>query len=184
MRDFSPGANESFAGQVPADLLSVVHKQPGTWTQIFGSEADEIFQVYHQARYINEIAAAGKAEFAIPLYINAWLTYPPAELPERRMPIPGIQYPSGGAVQKFVGLWRALAPSVDMIGPDIYANDSIILCGYRRSAEVTTSLNSCFTRSARERSAFPHSALTRRGGTFSEMNHPKPTHETLHYSVP
>jgi hypothetical protein len=124
VRDFSPGANESFAGQVPADLLSVVHRQPGTWTQIFGSEADETFQVYHQARYINEIAASGKAEFAIPLYINVWLSYPPAELPERRIPIPGIQYPSGGAVQKFVGLWRALAPSVDMIGPDIYANDS------------------------------------------------------------
>src|SRR5438105_8174896 len=61
VRDFSPSANESFARQGPADLLSVVHKQPGTWTQIFGSEADEIFQVYHQAQYINEIAAAGKA---------------------------------------------------------------------------------------------------------------------------
>src|SRR5947209_18113201 len=124
VRDFSPGANESFVRQVPDDLLTVVHKQPGTWTQVFGSEADEAFQVYHQARYINEIAAAGKAEFAIPLYINVWLSYPPAELPERRMPIPGIQYPSGGAVQKFVGLWRALAPAIDMIGPDISNNDS------------------------------------------------------------
>jgi len=27
-------------------------------------------------------------------------------------------------VQKFVGLWRALAPSIDLIGPDIYTNDS------------------------------------------------------------
>jgi len=124
VRDFSPEANAAFAAQVPADLLTVVRKQPGTWSQVFGGEADEIFQVYHQARYINEIATAGKTEFAIPLYINVWLSYPPAELPERRIPIPGIQYPSGGAVQKFVGVWRALAPSIDMIGPDIYASDS------------------------------------------------------------
>jgi hypothetical protein len=124
VRDFSPEANAAFAGQVPADLLAVVQKQAGPWSHVFGSEADEIFQAYYQAHYVNEIAAAGKAEFTIPLYINVWISYPPAELPERRIPIPGIQYPSGGAVQKFVGLWRALAPSVDMIGPDIYTRDS------------------------------------------------------------
>ncbi len=123
VRDFSPEANAAFDGQVPADLLAIVHKQPGTWSQVFGSEADETFQLYHQARYINEIATAGKAEFPIPIYINVWISYPPAELPERRIAIPGIQYPSGGAVQKFVGLWRALAPDVDMIGPDIYSPD-------------------------------------------------------------
>ncbi len=124
VRDFSPAANTLFAGQVPADLLAIVHKQPGTWSQVFGSEADETFQAYHQAHYVNEIAAAGKAAFAIPVYINVWISYPPAELPQRAIAIPGIQYPSGGAVQKMVGLWRALAPSIDMIGPDIYASDS------------------------------------------------------------
>jgi Domain of unknown function (DUF5597)/Glycosyl hydrolases family 35 len=122
-RDFSKEASAAFAGQVPPDFLRIVQKSPGTWSQVFGAEADETFQAYHQARYINEIAAAGKAEFAIPLYINVWLSYPPGELPERRIAIPGIQYPSGGAVQKFVGLWRALAPSIEMIGPDIYSSD-------------------------------------------------------------
>ncbi|MGC2528483.1 MAG: DUF5597 domain-containing protein [Candidatus Acidiferrum sp.] len=124
VRDFSPKANAEFAGQVPADLLAIVHKSPGTWSQVFDSEADEIFQLYHQAHYLNEIAAAGKAEFAIPLYMNVWLSYPPAELPQRAMLLPGIQYPSGGAVQKFVELWRKLAPSLDAIAPDIYANDA------------------------------------------------------------
>jgi Domain of unknown function (DUF5597)/Glycosyl hydrolases family 35 len=124
VRDFSPAANALFAGQVPADLLAIVHKQPGTWSQVFGSEADETFQAYHQARYLNDIAAVGKAEFAIPLYINVWISYPPAELPQRAIAMPGIQYPSGGAVQKFVGLWRALASSIDIIGPDIYASDA------------------------------------------------------------
>lgn len=124
VRDFSPETNTAFANQVPADLLAAAHKEPGTWSQVFGPEADEMFQAYHQAHYINEIAAAGKAEFAIPLYINVWLSSAPAELPQRRIPNPGIQYPSGGAVQKLVGLWRALAPAIDMIGPDIYSSDS------------------------------------------------------------
>jgi hypothetical protein len=124
VRDNSAEANRIFAGQVPADLLAAAHKQAGTWTQVFGADADETFQAYFQAKYINEIAAAGKSEFNIPLYINVWIDYPAAELAQRQLDQPGIVYPSGGAVQKLVGLWRALAPSIDMIGPDIYANDS------------------------------------------------------------
>ncbi len=124
VRDNSAEANREFTGAVPSDLLAAAHKQPGTWSQVFGADADEMFQFYHQARYINEIAAAGKAEFAIPCYINVWIDYPAAELPERQLEMPGIAYPSGGAVQKMVGLWRVLAPSIDMIGPDIYADDS------------------------------------------------------------
>ena len=124
VRDFSAEANREFAGAVPADLLAAADKQPGTWSEVFGAEADEIFQAYHQAKYINAIAAAGKTEFAIPCYINVWIDYPAAELPQRQIDLPGIAYPSGGAVQKLVGLWRKLAPSIDMIGPDIYTDDS------------------------------------------------------------
>ena len=124
VRDNSAESNHEFAGPVPADLLAAAHKQPGTWSQVFGSEADEVFQAYHQAKYINEISAAGKKEFAIPFYINAWVDNPPEQLPQRQLDTPGIAYPSGGAVQKFVGLWRALAPSIDLIGPDIYTDAS------------------------------------------------------------
>jgi Domain of unknown function (DUF5597)/Glycosyl hydrolases family 35 len=124
VRDFSADANREFAGAVPADLLAATNRHAGTWEQVFGSEADEIFQAYHQAKYINEIAAAGKREFNIPLYINVWLDYPPAQLPQRQIDEPGIAYPSGGPVQKMVGLWRRLAPSIDAIGPDIYSDDS------------------------------------------------------------
>jgi Domain of unknown function (DUF5597)/Glycosyl hydrolases family 35 len=124
VRDYSVAANGAFAGAVPADLLAPAHKQPGTWSQVFGADADEMFQFYYQAKYINEIAAAGKAEFAIPYYMNAWIDYPAAELPQRQVDLPGIAYPSGGPVQKLVGLWRELAPSIDMIGPDIYSDDS------------------------------------------------------------
>jgi Domain of unknown function (DUF5597)/Glycosyl hydrolases family 35 len=122
-RDFSAESNKEFAGPIPADMLAAAKKQPGTWSEVFRGDADELFQLYHQAHYVNEIVAAGKAEFDIPLYINVWLSYPPAELPERRVRIPGLQYPSGGAVQPWVGLWRALAPSIDAIAPDIYGDD-------------------------------------------------------------
>ena len=124
VRDFSAAANREFDGQVPADLLAIVHKQPGTWSQVFGPDANEIFQIYYQAKYINEIAAAGKKVFDIPYSINVWLSHPTQELPQRQVELPGILYPSGGAVQQWVGLWKALAPSIDMIGPDIYTSDS------------------------------------------------------------
>ncbi|HTS37874.1 MAG TPA: DUF5597 domain-containing protein [Candidatus Solibacter sp.] len=122
-RDFSAESNKEFAGQVPQELLAVAHKLAGTWSDVFGGDADELFQLYHQAHYLNEIATAGKAEFDIPLYMNVWLSYPPAELPERRLFVPGVQYPSGGAVQRWVGLWRVLAPSIKAIAPDIYGDD-------------------------------------------------------------
>jgi len=135
-RDFSPESNKEFAGQVPPDMLAAAKKQPGTWREVFGGDADELFQLYHQAHYLNEIASTGKSEFDIPLYMNVWLSYPPAELPERRLPIPGIQYPSGGAVQRWVGLWRALAPSIQAIAPDIYGDDAgfvrDVLAAYHR----------------------------------------------------
>ena len=122
-RDFSPASNKEFAGPVPSDMVAAAHKQPGTWSEVFRGNADELFQLYHQAKYVNEIVAAGKKEFDIPVYINVWLSYPPAELPERRINVPGIQYPSGGAVQPWVGLWRVLAPAIDAIAPDIYGDD-------------------------------------------------------------
>ncbi|WP_420238458.1 DUF5597 domain-containing protein [Telmatobacter bradus] len=122
VRDNSPEANKLFAGPVPEEMLKATGKQAGTWSQVFGADADELFQAYHQAKYINEIAAAGKSEFNIPCYINVWIDYPAAQLAQRQLEQPGIAYPSGGAVQKLVGLWRKLAPSIDMIGPDIYAD--------------------------------------------------------------
>jgi Domain of unknown function (DUF5597)/Glycosyl hydrolases family 35 len=136
VRDNSPEANALIAGAVPGDLLAAAHKAAGTWREVFGGDADEVFQVFYQAKYVNEIAAAGKREFDIPLYANVWLSYPIAELPQRQIAVPGVQYPSGGPVQKWVGLWRALAPALDAIGPDIYSNDSVwyrsVLDAYHR----------------------------------------------------
>ncbi len=122
-RDFSAAATKEFDGQVPAGLLKVMAKKPGTWREVFAGKADETFQAYLQSRYINEIAAAGKKAFNIPLYCNVWVSYPVQELPERQVPTPGIGYPSGGPVQDMLPLWKAFAPSIDLIGPDIYSSD-------------------------------------------------------------
>lgn len=136
VRDNSAVADREFAGAVPPDLLAAAQKQPGTWAQVFGAAADETFQAYYQAKYMNAIAAAGKREFDIPYYMNVWVDYPAAELPERQLDQPGIAYPSGGAVQKMIWLWRSMAPSIDVIGPDIYTDNSpfyrSILSTYRR----------------------------------------------------
>jgi hypothetical protein len=136
IRDNSDAANREFEGRVPSDLLTAAQKPSGSWRQVFAGDADEIFQVYHQAKYINEIAAAGKRELDIPYSINVWVNYPAGELPQRQLPLPGIGYPSGGAMQSRIGLWKALAPSIDVIGPDIYSSNSqfvlSVLQAYRR----------------------------------------------------
>ena len=122
-RDFSPASNAEFAGPVPTDLLKAMHTRSGTWREVFAGQADEVFQAYHQSRYVNAVAEAGKREFNIPMYCNVWLSYPVAELPERQIPNPGIGYPSGGPVQDRIDLWKHFAPAVDIIGPDIYSDD-------------------------------------------------------------
>lgn len=124
VRDHSPEANKQFAGPVPEPLVKALSKKPGTWAEVFPGDANEVFQAWTQARYINAIAEAGKRELNIPMYCNVWLAYPPAELPERRIPTAGIGYPSGGPVQKMLPLWKIAAPAVDAIGPDMYSSNT------------------------------------------------------------
>jgi hypothetical protein len=121
-RDYSAASNREFAGTVPAELVKALGKKAGTWSEVFPGNADEAFQAWHQSRYVNAVAEAGKREFNIPFYCNVWLAYPPGELPERHIPIPGIGYPSGGPNQGMLPIWKAAAPAIDMIGPDIYSD--------------------------------------------------------------
>lgn len=135
-RDHSQAADRQFAGDVPQPLLSAFHKQPGTWRQVFGLDADETFQAWSVASYINQVAAAGKAQFDIPLYCNVWIQYPRGYQIRGRLQ-PGLDYPSGGPVQSMIDVWKAAAPSIDMLGPDVYTADREIemqvLSTYHRS---------------------------------------------------
>lgn len=63
------------------------------------------------ARYTDQVAAAGKAEYPLPMYVNAALIRPGYQ--------PG-QYPSAGPLPHLFDIWRAGAPQIDFLSPDIY----------------------------------------------------------------
>ena len=113
VRDFSPLAQKAFAGQVPEALLKKLGKSPGNWSQVFGADADEYFHAWHIAQFIDQVAAAGKAEYPLPMYINGALRGPfnPGQ--------PG-QYASGGPTDNVLDVYKAAAPHIDLLAPDIY----------------------------------------------------------------
>lgn len=123
VRDFSATAQKEFDGQVPPDLTRSLHKEDGTWSKVFGADADERFAAYSTARYIGEVARAGKAEYPLPMYCNVWITYPVAALENRDHPSPGQEYPSGGPQQGNIAIWKAAAPSIDVLAPDFYSDN-------------------------------------------------------------
>ncbi|MDQ2832593.1 MAG: DUF5597 domain-containing protein [Acidobacteriota bacterium] len=124
VRDYSPAAQKLFTAEVPAPLASSLHLKRGTWQQVFGADADERFAAYSTATYINAVVKAGKAEHNIPMYCNVWLTYPVHALENRDRASAGQEYPSGGAQQQNIPMWKAAAPSIDMLGPDFYSDDA------------------------------------------------------------
>ena len=98
----------------------------GTWSQAFGPNADESFEAYSIAHYIDQVAAAGKAEYPIPMYCNVWFAYPIHALANRTTPSAGQEYPSGGPQQANIPIWKAAAPSIDILAPDFYSDDSTL----------------------------------------------------------
>lgn len=116
-RDYSSGADAAFNGPVPAEVLTSLNRQPtpnATWPKIFAERAPEAFTAYYTARYMESVAAAGKAVYPLPMYINVW----PRE--QQGLLRPGFSSPSGGAVAWLLNLWKRLAPHIDVIAPDIY----------------------------------------------------------------
>jgi len=132
-RDRSAAANQAFAGQVPKELTAYLQrhratlipefrriweaagaKNSGTWEQLFGAgpETDKIFMAWNYGRYVQHVAAAGKAEYPVPMYVNTWLARPGAS--------PG-QYPSGGPLPEVMDVWKAAGNAIDIYAPDIYA---------------------------------------------------------------
>lgn len=129
VRDYSPGAQKLFEAPVPAELLNpgmlkVLHVpvvSEGSWQKVFGERADEYFQAWSVARFIEQVAAAGKAEYALPVYVNAALRDPFTN--------PGAtNYESGGPTDNVIPIWKLAAPAIDLLAPDIYLSgtDTII----------------------------------------------------------
>ncbi|HWW25045.1 MAG TPA: DUF5597 domain-containing protein, partial [Caulobacter sp.] len=123
VRDFSPAAQKLFDGPVPAALLKRLGKSPGTWKQVFGADADEYFNAWSIAAYVEEIAKAGKAVKPLPMYMNAAL----ASAFGRQ---PAATYASGGPVHHVIDVYKAAAPSIDFVAPDIYVRDHAAYVAY------------------------------------------------------
>jgi beta-galactosidase GanA len=159
-RDFCDQANASYKNSVPKELMNylLAHKEnlypelykvwkangfktSGSWEEIFGKSefkrdmkdwkfysyyTEELFSAWNYAGYAEKVAAAGKKEYPIPMYANAWLKQPFSYWPGR--------YPSGGPLPQVLDVWRAAAPSIDFLSPDIYMDDFNWACQeYTRS---------------------------------------------------
>jgi len=133
-RDLHPAAEAAFRQPVPEALTAhlAAHRAAlveefaaiwvregcrltGSWTEVFGTDADEVFMSWHMARYLQHIAAAGRAVYDLPLFANAWLCGGPGYVPG--------QYPSGGPIAKMLDVWQLAAPAIDLLAPDIYQPD-------------------------------------------------------------
>ena len=114
-RDFSDAAQRVFEGAVPA-VMPGAH---GTWAESYGEEAPTYLMEYAYAAAVERIARAGQAEYALPMYVNAWLE----QFPWR----PGA-WPCGCPVARFIPVWQACAPSVAFSAPDIYVTDFAGVC--------------------------------------------------------
>src|SRR4029077_6692919 len=116
-RDFGPAAQKLFDGPAPAAIVRAQGAKPGTWTQSFGKDANEYFQAWSVAKYIGEVAAAGKKEYPLPMYVNASLRDP-------FHPSNAGDYASGGPTDNVISIYRAAAPAIDIVAPDIYMKES------------------------------------------------------------
>ena len=147
-RDFSDAANAAYRGMVPAELMKYFRENKetlhpgvleawrkngfrtkGTWEEVFGEGklyenwkelsylTEELFMAWNYAVYVGKIAAAGKAEYPLPMFINAHI-----KQPGNKGDVPGC-YPSGGPTPQVIDVWRAAAPAIDFLSPDIYNID-------------------------------------------------------------
>jgi beta-galactosidase GanA len=148
-RDYCAEAEKSFMREVPKELILYLQKSKdslaedllqvwsnagmktsGTWEEVFGKslQTDEIFMAWHFAKYIDYIAGAGKKEYSLPMYVNAALMRPGYK--------PG-QYPSAGPLPHLMDVWRAGAPQIDFLAPDVYfKNFSEWLGKYNRAGNA------------------------------------------------
>jgi beta-galactosidase GanA len=115
-RDHGPEAQRLFRQPVPAALGKSLNVS-GNWSQAFGRDADEYFHAWAIAQFIGEVAAAGKREYGLPVYVNCALRDP-------FTPGKAGDYASGGPTDNVLAIYRAAAPAIDLIGPDIYLKES------------------------------------------------------------
>lgn len=127
-REVSDEADAAFAGEVPQEFASYMRShteymeedvraaveagaEKGSWSEVFGAAAEEIFSAYHVASFVEYVAKAGKDAYDLPMTVNCWL--------DKAADTPG-DYPSGGPIARVHEVWDYCAPSIDVYCPDIY----------------------------------------------------------------
>lgn len=131
-RDHSQMATKRYGEAVPKSLINYLQANQkaltpeltqawassdfstkGNWREVFGDspQAEEIFMAWHFAHYTQQVTLAGKAHLDLPMFVNAALIRPGYQ--------PG-QYVSAGPLPHLIDVWRAAAPDIDFIAPDIY----------------------------------------------------------------
>lgn len=134
--DYSPASKQAFRQEVPPALLAYMKQHrdrlrpelrsvwedhgartSGTWQQVFGVNAwsKSFYTTWQYATYIDHIAAEGKSVYPIPVFCNCWIVQKDEEMPGA--------YPNGGPVSRVMDIWKAAAPHVDILAPDIYLPD-------------------------------------------------------------
>lgn len=132
VRDYSPQAQAAWNGPVPAELIAYLKahqasldlyvrslweanglKESGNWPEVFGEsiQAQEVFQAWYFAAFANGLARAGKAQYPLPMYVNAALIRPGKT--------PG-QYPSAGPLPHLFDIWKPAGPDIDFLAIDMY----------------------------------------------------------------
>jgi len=143
-RDHGPAADAAFKQAVPAEVLRA-QKRPvaavaaassassaspdtpapaalkasGTWAEVYGDYAEQYFHTWAVARYLEALAAAGRAVYDLPMYVNNALRDPLAPLAPWKN-----DFASGGPTYDVIGIYKAVAPHIDIVGPDLYSPES------------------------------------------------------------
>lgn len=155
VRENSEEADALFADSVPRDFAEYMRSHTdtmaddvraaveqgvssGSWQDVFGCVAEEIFSAYHVASYVNAVAQAGKKEYPLPLSANCWLN--------KAGEAPGT-YPSGGPVSRMMEVWNYCAPSIDIIAPDIYVPNFVEICDEYTRRNTPLYIPECATHS-------------------------------------
>ncbi|KAH8748129.1 glycoside hydrolase superfamily [Diaporthe sp. PMI_573] len=138
-RDRSPLAEAAFKEPVPESLLHhlVNNQQHPRFAKRFSNIPKDGRHTWEEA--FGPVAASGKESYPLPFYANAWLKLDFETMDHSNLPSmvtsaivaggdnPGM-YPSGGACQHVLDMWRFGAPSLDFLAPDNYFNDYDMVC--------------------------------------------------------
>lgn len=129
-RDYSPAAEAEYQAEVPPAAAAAAGKPSSheNWPALFGAQAAKYFSAWSIAGYIDRLAQAGKQVYTLPMVVNVWLE-------DGGWHVPGESYPSGGAVSSVVSFWKAAAPNIDLIAPDIYIDHPVT---YRQVCDAYT----------------------------------------------